>query len=374
MMKKSCLFIVFLVGIFLTVPLTVNAQSIQDYRNEIKELEAEKAESEASSAEIQKKIDDANARINEITREIAETIKEQESTKEEIEELGDEIDLKEEEIKDLVAFYQISDSENFYLKFIFGADSFEDFIYRFSVAEQLTEANDQLVDEMNVLIEENEQKVKELEKQEDELDKLDSQVNAEIKKLGSRKKDYVDEALSVDEEIESLEKQIAFFEKEGCSETQDVTTCSLNVPSASGFVRPTPSGYIYGDDSQYGWRIKPTTGEWKFHNGIDISIGYGTTVMATAAGKVIEQGYHWSFGNYIMVAHNVSGQVYTSLYAHLSSISTSLGQVVDRGQAIGAVGSTGESTGPHLHFQVMYGSGWGDSLNPRNLVDLPSSW
>lgn len=374
MMKKSIFVVVFLLSMFLIIPNDVSAQSIQDYRNEIKELEAEKAESEANSAAIQAKIDEANAKINEITREIAATIKEQENTKEEIEQLGNDIDLKEEEIKDLVSFYQISDSENFYLKFIFGAESFEDFIYRFSVAEQLTEANDQLVDEMNDLITENEKKVKELETQEKELDKLDAQVNAEIQKLGSKKEDYVDEALSVDEEIESLEKQIAFFKEEGCSETQDVTTCSLNVPSSSGFVRPTPSGYIYGDDSLYGWRIKPTTGEWKFHNGIDISIGYGTTVMATAAGKVIEQGYHWSFGNYILVAHNVSGQVYTSLYAHLSSISTSLGQVVDRGQAIGAVGSTGESTGPHLHFQLMYGSGWGDSLNPRSLVDLPDSW
>ena len=374
MMRKKLCIISFLVLAFFIFPFVADAQSIQDYRNKIKTLESEKAESEANSSAVQEKIDEANAKIKEITREIAATIKEQENTKEEIQKLGEEIDLKDEEIKDLVSFYQISGNENFYLKFIFGADSFEDFIYRFSVAEQLTEANDQLVDEMNNLIKENEVKVKELEKQEKELDTLDNQVNAEIKKLGSKKKSYQDEALSVDEEIESLEKQIAFFKKEGCSETQDVTTCSLNVPSASGFVRPTASGYIYGDDSQYGWRIKPTTGEWKFHNGIDISIGYGTTVMATASGKVIEQGYHWSFGNYILVAHNVSGQVYTSLYAHLSSISTSLGQIVDRGQAIGAVGSTGESTGPHLHFQIMYGSGWGDSLNPRNLVNLPDSW
>ena len=144
----------------MVVPCTVNAETIADYRARIKAIEKEKAEKEKQSAEVQDRIDAANKRINEISIQIVQGRKEQENTQKEIERLDNEISIKDEEIKDLVAFYQISSSDNFYLKYIFGADSFEDFIYRFSVAEQLTDANDKLVDEMNALIKENEIKLK----------------------------------------------------------------------------------------------------------------------------------------------------------------------------------------------------------------------
>ena len=143
-MKKFRIVIIVLLFSFM-FPCFVSAETIADYRAKIKAIEAEKAESQSKSADVQKRIDDATNRINEITREIAQARKDQESTQKDIKKLNNKISDKEEEIKDLVAFYQISDNDNFYLKFIFGADSFEDFIYRFSVAEQLTEANDKLV-------------------------------------------------------------------------------------------------------------------------------------------------------------------------------------------------------------------------------------
>jgi len=152
-------FIVCLLALLLVVPFGVDAKTLSDVRAELRELEKDKAAAENKSAELQKEIDNAKAEINEITRQTADAIKKQNETKDDIKELEGEIDSKEEEIKDLVSFYQISDSENFYLKFIFGAESFEDFIYRFSVAEQLTEANDRLVDEMNSLIKKNEKKI-----------------------------------------------------------------------------------------------------------------------------------------------------------------------------------------------------------------------
>ena len=127
MKKYRVLFAVFIS--FLLVPICVSAETIADFRAEIKDIEAQKAESESKSASVQKKIDDANARIDEITRQIVQARKDQESTQKEINDLNSKIDDKKEEIKDLVAFYQISENDNFYLKFIFGADSFEDFIY-----------------------------------------------------------------------------------------------------------------------------------------------------------------------------------------------------------------------------------------------------
>ena len=361
---------------FCIVPCVVNAETIADYRAKIKAIEEEKAENEKKSEEVQARIDAANERISEITNQIVQARKDQESTQKEIEELDKEIDAKEEEIKDLVAFYQISDSDNFYLKYIFGADSFEDFIYRFSVAEQLTEANDKLVDEMNALIKENETKVKELKQQQKKLSSLNDEIKVEIEKLGSQKRTYSENSLDADEEIKALEDQIAFFKKEGCSENQDVTTCSINAPSANGFIKPTPYGYI---TSYYGGRIHPIFGTASYHDGVDIAAATGTTVYASGTGKVIfsyADSYenYGGFGRAILIAHNVNGQTYTTLYGHLSKASVKSGQIVQRGDKIGEVGSTGWSTGPHLHFQFMYGSGYGTTLDPMDMVDLPLSW
>ncbi len=358
---------------FLLIPVCVNAETIADYRAKIKAIEAEKAESNSKSAEVQKRIDDANARINEITRQIVQARKDQQSTQKEIDSLNDKIKNKKEEIKDLVAFYQISDNDNFYLKFIFGADSFEDFIYRFSVAEQLTDANDKLVDEMNGLINENKKKAQELKNQEKKLSNLNSEISKEIDKLGSQKRKYSENALDADQEIAALNKQINFFKKQGCSENQDVTSCNKtsSIPSASGFIRPLDSGFI---TSYYGGRIHPIYGVASHHDGIDIAANTGTPVKASASGQVILADWYYGFGNAVMIVHKVRGTTYTTLYGHLSGYNTSAGAIVTRGQVIGYVGSTGNSTGPHLHFQAMYGSGYGTTFDPMNLVSMPLSW
>ena len=374
MRKKWVLIIIF--SIFFLVPFGVNAESIADYRAKIKAIEAEKAENESKSAEVQKRIDDANARINEITNKIVQAKKDQDATRADIERLDKEIDAKEEEIKDLISFYQISNSDNFYLKFVFGADSFEDFIYRFSVAEQLTDANDKLVGEMNDLIKENESKIKKLDEQQKNLSALNKEIGVEIEKLGSQKRKYSENSLTADEEIKALNDQIAFFKKKGCSENQDVTTCSTNVPSTKGFIRPTTYGYI---TSYYGGRIHPIYGVASHHDGIDIAAATGAKVMASGTGEVIfsyadNYEYYGGFGKAVLIVHRVGNSTYTSLYGHLSKANVRSGQIVQRGDKIGEVGSTGNSTGPHLHFQFMYGSGYGSTLDPLDMVNMPLSW
>lgn len=372
-MKKFRVLIIVLVSLFL-VPICVDAQSIADYRAKIKEIEAEKAKNNAKSAAVQEKIDKANARIKEITREIAEAIKEQDKTREEIKQLQEEMKEKEEEIKDLVAFYQVSDNDNFYLKFIFGAEDFEDFIYRFAVAEQLTEANDKLVGEMNDLVKENKEKVKELGQQRQKLDKLGDEMDKQVAQLGSEKRKYVADALDADEEIDALKKQISYFKKKGCSENQDVSSCSSGlVPSSSGFQLPLDHAII---TTYYGYQLRSDIGEStpRMHAGMDFGASCGSTMYASNSGEVIMAGWYYGYGNAVMIAHNVNGKVYTTLYGHMSSISVSAGQSVSRGQVIGAVGNTGYSFGCHLHFQIMYGTGYGTAFNPRNIMNVPDSW
>jgi murein DD-endopeptidase MepM/ murein hydrolase activator NlpD len=101
--------------------------------------------------------------------------------------------------------------------------------------------------------------------------------------------------------------------------------------------------------SPFGWRSNPFGGAPEFHQGLDIAAPTGTTVTAAAGGTVIMAQWYGGYGNYILIDH---GGGYSTGYGHLSAIYVSTGQSVQRGQAIGAVGSTGQSTGPHLHFEV----------------------
>lgn len=126
---------------------------------------------------------------------------------------------------------------------------------------------------------------------------------------------------------------------------------------ASGISGPefsTPPGLVawpvHGTiTSPFGWRQNPFGGGPEFHQGLDIAASTGTTVTAAASGTVISAGWYGGYGNYILIDH---GGGMSTGYGHLSQIFVASGQTVQKGQAIGAVGSTGASTGPHLHFEV----------------------
>lgn len=118
-------------------------------------------------------------------------------------------------------------------------------------------------------------------------------------------------------------------------------------------------GYI---SSYYGWRTSPFTGSRQFHSGLDISAPEGTPVRAPMAGRVQATGYDANSGNYIVIAHHGG---YKTLYAHLSVIRVKVGEYVKLGDRIGDVGSTGLSTGSHLHFTVYKN---GVTVNPRSLL------
>lgn len=118
------------------------------------------------------------------------------------------------------------------------------------------------------------------------------------------------------------------------------------------FIWPCPScTYI---TSRFGLRIHPITGDRKSHNGLDIGAGYGAAIVAADGGTVILAEVNGGYGNCVMIDH---GNGYTTLYGHMSSYAVSEGQSVSQGDTIGYVGSTGMSTGPHLHFEVRSGGG-----------------
>ena len=131
----------------------------------------------------------------------------------------------------------------------------------------------------------------------------------------------------------------------------------------AGFMRPVNYKYL---SSPYGWRVHPIFKKKKFHSGVDLACAMGTPIKAANNGKVIYAGWYGGYGKVVIIDHGkINGRQISTLYAHMSSIKAAVGQNVARGQVIGNVGSTGYSTGPHLHFEVRVN---GKTDNPFNYI------
>ena len=134
---------------------------------------------------------------------------------------------------------------------------------------------------------------------------------------------------------------------------------SQTTASASGFLWPIASSHRV--TSPFGWRTPPITGRQHLHGGIDIAAPNGTPIMASKAGVVVISQYGSSYGNYVVISHPDGTR---TLYAHMSQRNVSAGDTVRQGQTVGLVGSTGSSTGNHLHFETWTGSSSSSRVNP----------
>lgn len=114
--------------------------------------------------------------------------------------------------------------------------------------------------------------------------------------------------------------------------------------------------------SEYGSRSDPVEGGYEWHQGLDIAVDFGAPVFASAAGTVKQSGWNGGYGRYICIDH---GNGYASAYGHMSGLAVSAGQKVAKGEIIGFVGSSGYSTGPHIHFEIMVD---GQSVDPHYLL------
>ncbi len=133
------------------------------------------------------------------------------------------------------------------------------------------------------------------------------------------------------------------------------------------------SGWLWPADgpltSRYGYRTHPIYGDRRFHAGIDIGAGYGNPVSASQAGTVVYAGSARGYGTLVLISHGTrDGKDLATGYAHMSSLLVSEGQTVSRGQTVGRVGNEGNSTGPHLHFEVRLD---GDPVDPLDYVSAP---
>ncbi|HEX3078331.1 MAG TPA: M23 family metallopeptidase, partial [Lachnospiraceae bacterium] len=134
-----------------------------------------------------------------------------------------------------------------------------------------------------------------------------------------------------------------------------------NTSSSTSFTWPCPSSHTI--TSSFGYRNSPTAGASSYHQGIDIGAPSGTSIVAAGTGTVVTASYSGAAGNFIMISH---GNGVFTVYMHCSQLLVSVGDSVSKGQKIGLVGSTGISTGPHLHFGVSVN---GSYVNPLNYVN-----
>ena len=183
-------------------------------------------------------------------------------------------------------------------------------------------------------------------------------LEAEIQKLIRE----AQETARREEEARRAAEEARRAAEEAKKQEESQNSGSVSVPEApkpsTGYIRPV-NGRI---TSPYGYRVHPVYGDRRFHTGVDYAAGYGVPVVSTKSGTVILAKYHASYGNYMIVDH---GDGIASLYAHLSGFAASYGQKVSQGQTIGSIGSTGTSTGPHLHFEIRVN---GVHRNPSDYV------
>jgi len=368
----------------------VKAQTIGDLKKELeakeaeyKRIEADKNITEQEKEEVQRKI-----KVNE--DRIVELYQESQKLSDEIAELNDNIAAKYQEIKNIINTNQIMNGENSYLEYIFGASNFADFIYRASVAEQLSKYNKELTDQMSREIEEREAKQKEIEKKQTEIAELQQELQAQYNKLGQKVSGLLEEMSTELDNIKMLKDNIASLQNTyRCSDDEDIEVCkerarrATYIPASTGsFKRPINNAMV---TANYGYYIVP--GVWgynpQWHAAMDLAAPNGSSVYAAAPGRVVAVN-HYACGNWVVyIVHNISGTRYTTGYWHMRTSYVSVGDLVDYNTVIGVQGGGSWedtcSTGYHLDFVLTLGAYKTDyfvnprtvSVNPRNYVSFP---
>lgn len=375
--------------------ITANQEKQQQILDQIQALNAE--------------IDKTNSNIKKVQADIRATNEEIKKLEASIEELLHKIEERDLLLQERARAIQAGGSVS-YLDVLLGSNSFVDFIDRFSAVNALLEADRQIIQDQKddkQKLEEQKQSVEEkrknlegkkaelerlkasLDSQKTEKNKLVDQLEKEQEKLKSEKvlleKEY-SEALEVSQELQDQiiaeQHRLAEIARQQEAKRKAAAAAAAAAANNGG---GSSGGTVHAPQSNGTW-IKPTNGRltspygWRnlgagpeFHYGVDLANATGTPIWAAADGVVSYAAPLSSYGNVVILTHSIDGQIYTTVYAHLSAFNVSVGQEVTQGQQIAAMGSTGRSTGPHLHFEVHIGPWKGQavgSVNPLKYIPL----
>jgi murein DD-endopeptidase MepM/ murein hydrolase activator NlpD len=248
-----------------------------------------------------------------------------------------------------------------YIDVVLASADFEDLVSRMSLVEDLLSGDRDLVAQLEATRDEVREEKRVIAQKEGEVHKAVADLrdqNEQLAALRAAQQAEQQNALAARQQkqgtlagVKQNLKLLARQEDALLAQSQALTNI-INGASGGGHGTGSlvwPAGSRAQVTSPFGWRIHPILGTRRFHTGIDIGVGYGTPIHAADGGRVIYATWMSGYGNCTIVDH---GGGISTLYAHQASIAVGYGATVSRGQTIGSVGSTGFSTGPHLHFEV----------------------
>lgn len=343
--------------------------TLANIRDQKADLEVAKDNLSDYVVELDGKLMTIQDKLTQLELKIAEKELEVSQIKEQLEIAEEDVENQYASMKQRIKFMYERGNQT-YIAMILGAENFSEMINKAEYIEELSNYDRDMLEQYQstketiaILKEQLEAEEEALKASQNEatekegemsdlIDQKQEQIaNYEMDISNKEKaiKEYEAEIAAQNATIAALENQIAQAEAELRNRDVSGNEIPVEVPVYSGgaFCWPAPSYTRISDD--YGNRIHPTLGVPQFHNGVDMAAPGGSPILAAADGTVIAASYSSSMGNYIMINHG--GGLYT-IYMHASALYVSTGQTVMRGQKIAAVGSTGRSTGNHLHFSV----------------------
>ena len=346
---------------------------ISDVKKKISDLKNSKSNLETYISKLDTEANDLAKQIERLNGDIA--VKKEEITvaEGELEEAIATADRQYEDMKKRIQ-YLYENGNPSYLELLLTSESMADFLNKSSYAEQMTAYDRSMLEEYIAQKQAVEEKKKQLEAEKEDLDAMadaateqkktvDALIKTKTAQIQSYQSQIDSENSNAEEYKADLAKQQKLLDQ---IEQQIAAAAAANAQDgdgdggASGFLWPCPSSKRI--TSGFGNRAQPTAGASTNHKGIDIGASYGASIIAAAGGRVTTSAYSSSAGNYIVISH---GNGLSTVYMHCSALYVSAGQTVSAGQSIAAVGSTGYSTGNHLHFGVIKN---GSYVNPLGYV------
>lgn len=316
---------------------------------QLQQIEEDIRQKQAQIASLDQQLAAAQGRVQQVTAELQQAEAAQESR----------MNILRSRLKDIYQVGQVN-----YLEVLLKSTSLEDFLVRVELLANVARGDIKLIDEIKAEKAKIAAQKAELEAERDHIAQLRRQADSERVQLASRQENQRQLLAQVEQEkkrvaaaldeMEATARQIAAKIRA----EQAKSNRKLAPGGTKGMLWPLP-GYTE-ISSPFGWRIHPLLKTQRFHDGVDLPAPAGTEVIAPLDGQVISTGYLGGYGNHIVIDH---GGGLSTMYAHLSAILVQNGQEVKKGQVIGRVGSTGWSTGPHLHFMVLL---QGEPTNPMN--------
>lgn len=354
--------------------------SIESTKDKIETVDSEIKVTQADLDKLDKKVLESQAKLDKIKEKLAKVEAQLEASEVKLEETQKEKEEKYEIFKKrLRVMYEYGDMA--YVDVLLGSNSVADLVTRMEYVNTIAKSDRELVDELEAVEIEIQKQIVKIEEERLEVDKLRKEAQtetnnlkkasdekeAEVKKLQSTKAGYEKQMSELEAASNSIEAQIKAAEAaarkkaaeeeaarkaaaaagNSSSASSDSTSSTIAAPKYTGgkFTRPCNGSVT----SNFGYRIHPIFGTKKLHKGIDFGVATGSPIFAAEDGVVISSGWQSGYGNTVVISH---GGGVSTLYAHNSSLSVSSGQRVTRGQQIARAGSTGNSTGPHCHFEV----------------------